>query len=204
MGELPDRGSLERQQLGGALGQPVQGAGQFLGLVGAPDLGAGGQVALAQPVRGAGHAAQRLADPASHAQRDHERGGQQHGPQADDQDPGLADAAAQLLLRHDRAHHCGAVGTDDREQHLAAVAVDDRERLAVARPVDVVVPAHLRTRAQLAAVGGQHLGDRAVVVVEVGHQRGQAVGVVDAGHEERDVACLLVGGRPSPGPRPGC
>ena len=52
--QLGDRSALGDQQLAGAFGQPVEGPGELLGLLGALDLGARGQVALAQPVRDVG------------------------------------------------------------------------------------------------------------------------------------------------------
>ncbi len=49
--QVGDRGPLGGEQLDGPVGQPVQRPGQLLGLAGAPDLRAGREVALAQPVR---------------------------------------------------------------------------------------------------------------------------------------------------------
>ena len=70
--EVADRGALGAQQLGGAVGEPVEGAGQLLGLLGAAHPSPGAQVALAQPVRRAGHLEERLADPPAEPPGDRE------------------------------------------------------------------------------------------------------------------------------------
>ncbi len=69
--EVADGGALGGEELAGALGETVQRPGELLGLRGAADLGAGGEVALAELVRGLRHLAQRLADPAPELAGDH-------------------------------------------------------------------------------------------------------------------------------------
>ncbi|GAW49057.1 hypothetical protein PD653_0611 [Nocardioides sp. PD653] len=193
MGEVADRRPLGGEQLHRPVGQPVEGPGQLLGLLGSGHGGSGLEVSLAELVGDAGHLAHRLAHPLAEPGGDEQRQRHQQHAQADDARPGGRHPAAQVVGGDAAAHDGGPGLRHDREQHPSARVVHDLEALTGGRAAHLGIAAHAGVRADDLLVGGEHAGAGRTPLVEVVDQAAQLGVVLQARHQDCHVARLLVG-----------